>query len=194
MTAREESKLSKNEQTTFITELPIEPVKPSEHPQSEDEFLAIEQLQRLVSLIDQSDVSELEIKHGKKVRVRLRKTGFGEQVEYQATQVEELSPSAQGSDRAEQAHTTIMAPLVGVFHLRSQSKEGRPLQVGDTVQEGQPLGAIASLNVHSEVEAPVTGSIVDIFVGDCQPVEYGQPLVVIDSGRSTSAPARTSIQ
>lgn len=180
--------MSKNEQTTFITELPIEP---TEHSQSDDAFLAIEQLRHLVRLVEQSDVSELEIKHGKsEVRVRLRKAGFAEQVEFQATGEEEMSTSSQEADRAEQAHTTITAPLVGVFHFRSLSKEGRPLQIGDTVREGQPLGAIASLNVHSEVEAPVNGSIVEIFVDDSQPVEYGQPLVVIDSGHSTSAPAR----
>jgi biotin carboxyl carrier protein len=53
--------------------------------------------------------------------------------------------------------------------------------VGDRVKVGQTLGTIQSLNVLNEVESLVAGRIIEIFVQEGQPVEYGQPLMTIDS-------------
>jgi biotin carboxyl carrier protein len=53
--------------------------------------------------------------------------------------------------------------------------------VGDVVKVGQRVGTIQSLNVLNEVETQVAGRVVEIFVRDGQPVEYGQQLMTIDS-------------
>src|SRR5262249_55162837 len=75
----------------------------------------------------------------------------------------------------------VAAPLVGIFHFWAKPK-GTPLvSVGDSVKVGQRVGTIQSLNVLNEVETLVAGRVVEVLVQDGQPVEYGQPLMTIDS-------------
>ena len=75
---------------------------------------------------------------------------------------------------------TIGAPLVGIFRA-SMKPDGKPLvAVGDTVHEGQIVAAIEALNVLNEVEANYSGKVVEIKVADGQPVEYGQPLLIVE--------------
>jgi len=75
----------------------------------------------------------------------------------------------------------VVAPLVGVFHSWAKPKGKPVVVVGDHVKIGQMVGTIQSLNVISEVESPVAGRVAELLVLDGQPVEYGQPLVVIDT-------------
>jgi len=141
-----------------------------------EECITIEQLHHLVRLIDQSDVAELEVKHvATNARVMLRKATPLESV---AVQAEVATLPEEAPSLREQAHYTITAPLVGLFR-RSIAKASPLLIVGDNVKEGQHIGSIQSLNIPNEVEAPVTGRIIEILVEDNQPVEYGQPLLTL---------------
>ncbi len=65
----------------------------------------------------------------------------------------------------------IRSPKVGIFH----SAESAP-QAGDTVHLGQPLGVIESMKIHNEILSEVSGVIVEMFVENGSPVEYGQEL------------------
>jgi biotin carboxyl carrier protein len=76
---------------------------------------------------------------------------------------------------------TVVAPLVGIFHVWAKPKGSPLVAVGDVVKAGQRVGTIQSLNVLNEVETQVAGRVVEIFVRDGQPVEYGQQLMTIDS-------------
>jgi len=60
-------------------------------------------------------------------------------------------------------------------------RDDRRQAVGDRVKEGQLVGTIESLNVFNEVESPVAGRVVEIFVQEGQPVEYGQLLMTVAS-------------
>jgi len=75
----------------------------------------------------------------------------------------------------------VVATLVGIFHTWSRPKGNALVAVGDLVKIGQPVGTIQSLNVINEVESLVAGKVVEITVQDGQPVEYGQPLMIIDT-------------
>ena len=55
------------------------------------------------------------------------------------------------------------------------------IALGDRIRVGQLVGTIQSLNVLNEVESTIAGNVIEILAQDGQPVEYGQPLVVIDS-------------
>src|SRR5258708_10483876 len=74
----------------------------------------------------------------------------------------------------------VVAPFVGTFHVWAKPKGGTLVAVGDRVKAGQLVGTIQSLNVLNEVETSVAGRVVEIFVQDGQPVEYGQLLMTID--------------
>ncbi len=146
--------------------------------------ISIEQLQRLVRLLDGSDVSEIEVRRGGEgvqgTHLLLRKpkaleSGERMMIALPAEQKETTS------DAAKETRHTVTAPLVGIFHVWARPKGGSLVAIGDGVKVDQLVGTIQSLNVINEVEAHVAGRVVEIFVQDGQPVEYGQPLMIIDS-------------
>ena len=146
-------------------------------------LMSIEQLQRLVRLLDKSDVSELELKRpGEGTHLLLRKAtthiSNEHSLEQQYVPVPLNIPAATEPEKTEYK---VLAPLVGIFHTWAKPKGGTLVVVGDRVKAGQLVGTIESLNVLNEVESTVDGHVVEIFVQEGQPVEYGQVLMTIDS-------------
>jgi biotin carboxyl carrier protein len=154
-------------------------VEEREERQSADE-ISSEQLQHLVQLLDKSDVSEIEVKRvsaGMRLVLRKAKAAEGSNLQVVvplSVDVEEPAPTADTKH-------TITAPLVGVFHSWAKPRGAALVSVGDTVKAGQRVGTIQSLNVLNEVETSVGGLVVEILLEDGHPVEYGQPLMIIDS-------------
>ncbi|MFJ4843786.1 acetyl-CoA carboxylase biotin carboxyl carrier protein [Streptomyces sp. NPDC088733] len=74
----------------------------------------------------------------------------------------------------------ICAPTVGTFY-RAQEPGGAPyVRVGDLVAPGQPVGVLEVMKMLSTVESDVAGRVVEIVVGDAQPVEFDQPLIAVE--------------
>jgi acetyl-CoA carboxylase biotin carboxyl carrier protein len=158
---------------------------PSNVPQDDTtaNVISIEQLQRLVRLLDTSDVSELELKRaGEGTHLILRKAKAPESddlsVERQYVPAPMNVPAVEVADKTEHK---VLAHLVGTFHTWAKPKGGALVAVGDRVKAGQLVGTIESLNVLNEVETDVAGHVVEILVQEGQPVEYGQLLMTIDS-------------
>jgi acetyl-CoA carboxylase biotin carboxyl carrier protein len=154
-----------------------------------EERVSVKQLQHLVHLLDGSDVSEIEVKCADMgMRLVLRKAKVHPQAGvdgYQAlSALVTNSGSAVVTAPIEKKHT-VTASLVGIFHSWAKPKAPPLINVGDRVKVGQVVGTIQSLNVLNEVESLVAGRVVEIFVQDGQPVEYGQPLMAIDSSEES---------
>jgi biotin carboxyl carrier protein len=151
------------------------------------ERISTSQLQRLVRLLDESDVSEIEVKRPQEgMRLVLRKT---KAIQPAVSEYQVLASSLNGATSAVHeapptpvdVQHTVSAPLVGIFHSWAKPKGKPVVAIGDHVKVGQLVGTIQSLNVISEVESSVAGRVVELLVRDGQPVEYGQHLVVIDT-------------
>ncbi len=150
-----------------------------EEQQSADE-VSVEQLQRLVHLLDRSDVSEIEVKRvslGMRLVLRKARAAEGGNLPVALPLSVEVEEPASPRDTKH----TVAAPLVGIFHSWAKPRGAPLVSVGDSVKVGQRVGTIQSLNVLNEVETLVAGRIVEILVEDGHPVEYGQPLMTIDS-------------
>ena len=81
------------------------------------------------------------------------------------------------------AGITIEAPMVGTFY-RAPSPNAEPyVHEGDVVKEGQILCIIEAMKLMNEIESKVTGRVQKIFVENAQPVEFGQPLFLVESGK-----------
>lgn len=163
------------------------PVETSTASLSQDnttaDVISIEQLQHLVRLLDSSDISELELRRaGEGMRLVLRKAQAHESSErvIEGRFVPSTSSAAPAAEPKETEHK-VLAPTVGTFHVWAKPRGGALVAVGDRVKAGQLVGTIESLNVLNEVETAVAGHVVEIFVQDGQPVEYGQVLMTIDS-------------
>lgn len=97
-------------------------------------------------------------------------------------QTSESSPSIEASDSGSSTdnYVEIKSPMIGTFY-RSQNPESDPfLSVGDVVQAGQPVCIIEAMKLFNEIESEISGTVVKILVDDTTPVEYDQPLFLID--------------
>jgi len=149
--------------------------------------ISIEQLQHLVRLLDSSDVSELELKRAAEgIRLVLRKVKLPENSDqslgsqYVRPTTSNAADNVAPASSPKETEHKVVAPFVGTFHVWAKPKGGTLVAVGDRVKAGQLVGTIQSLNVLNEVETSVAGRVVEIFVQDGQPVEYGQLLMTID--------------
>ena len=147
------------------------------------DVISIEQLQHLVRLLDNSDVSELELRRaGEGTHLVLRKLKAPESTDHAIEgQFVAATVNVPPAEAPEETEHKVLAPLVGTFHTWVKPKGGALVAVGDRVKAGQLVGTIESLNVLNEVETAVAGHVLEIFVQEGQPVEYGQLLMTIDS-------------
>jgi acetyl-CoA carboxylase biotin carboxyl carrier protein len=150
--------------------------------------VSVAQLKHLVHLLDESDVSEVEVRRPQDgLRLVLRKVRTEQKQSTGELHVQTPSPNGasevehEASASAVDTKHIITAPLVGVFHTWAKPKGKPVVTVGEHVKVGQMVGTIQSLNVISEVESPFAGRVMEFFATDGQPVEYGQQLVIIDS-------------
>ena len=149
------------------------------------ERLNITQLQQLVQLLDQSSVSEIEVKRaqiGMHLVLRKKTVTVQESAvspEYQVISAPEMSQSAAPpvEERA-----VVPSPLVGIFHTWAKPKGKALIAVGDQIKVGQRVGTIQSLNVLNEVESTIAGRVVEMHGQDGAAGEYGQPLLVVATG------------
>lgn len=150
------------------------------------ERVSIEQLRRLVRMLDESDVSEISIERADEgMRLVMRKAqaqdgGIQGAAAYQWAEGSEEELLSSEIEAGETRHT-ITASLVGIFHSWAKPKGKSLVAVGDLVKIGQRVGTLQSLNVMNEIETTIAGRIVEILVEEGQAVEYGQQLMVIDS-------------
>ena len=159
---------------------PYEVEASSADEQNTTENISVEQLRRLVRLLDGSDVSEIEVKHAQSTHLVLRKARVSESSE-QTVMI--ASSATNAAKTVQETKLPVTSPLVGIFHVWARPRGGALVAVGDHVKAGQLVGTIQSLNVLNEVETAVAGQVIEIFVQDGQPVEYGQPLMIVDSSQ-----------
>ncbi len=154
-------------------------------------LISIEQLQRLVHLLDQSDVSELELRRleeGTSLVLRKMKLPEGSPgqpalpvgAQFIAPNNSPINPMHPEQARPAETKHYITAHLVGIFHTWARPRGGTLVAVGDHVKVGQLVATIESLNIINEVESPVAGRVAEILVQEGQPVEYGQHLMIIE--------------
>ena len=148
----------------------------------------IKELKELIDLLRDTEVTELEIeKAGVKVKIKKGRTvlpGVADQADgsipaaVERTQIPER-PELKESP-AGQKRVTVTSPIVGTF-FRSSSPEALPyVEMGDVVKKGQVLCIIEAMKLMNEIESEVDGKVVEILLENAQPVEYGQPLFMIE--------------
>jgi biotin carboxyl carrier protein len=81
--------------------------------------------------------------------------------------------------RADPHIRLVTAPTVGVFYHSEQPEQAALVEPGSHVERGSLIGVIEALQVRTEVESDVAGTVIQVIAADGQPVEYGQPLVEV---------------
>ena len=144
-------------------------------------------LRKLIDIFKESGVDELEYQESfwRGVRVRLGNNRPGN-VTYQAPAAAaspqvpaDAAPEPASEASAESGLHTILAPMVGTFYM-SPSPDAEPFATaGDRVAAGQTLCIIEAMKIMNEIECEVGGELVEVLVGNGEPVEYNQPVITI---------------
>lgn len=149
----------------------------------------LRKLKTLIDLVSESNVSELEITEADG-KVRIVKAGAAPVVMMQAApQAAPVAAAAAAPAAVEAAPVAapavetghiVTSPMVGTFYRASSPGAKSFAEVGDVVKEGQAVCIIEAMKIMNEIEADKDGTITKILVENGQPVEYGQPLFVIE--------------
>lgn len=142
----------------------------------------IRKIKKLMELVEQSGINELEVREGEE-SIRLSKAPAG--VVMASVAAPAAAPAAAAPVTAavpvaaQPAGHTLNAPMVGTFY-RAPSPDSAPfIEVGKTVSAGDVVCIIEAMKLMNQIEADKSGVVTAILVEDGQPVEFGQPLVMI---------------
>jgi acetyl-CoA carboxylase biotin carboxyl carrier protein len=150
----------------------------------------IRNIKKLVEIVQESDIAELEIKEGDDLIRITRYSAPPPQAMIASApiQMSAMSPAAvnvTSNDMTENAQPestghAVKSPMVGTFY-RSASPGSKPfVEIGKTVQVGDTLCIIEAMKILNQIESDKSGKITQILIENAEPVEYGQPLFIIE--------------
>ena len=148
----------------------------------------LRKLKKLIDLVEESGISELELTEGEE-SVRISRQGQVVQQPQQYTIPQQPTLAVQNqvpttisanTEEAQETGHALTSPMVGTFY-RSSSPEADPyVDVGSSVKKGDTLCIIEAMKLLNEIEADRDGIVKKIMVENAQPVEFGEPLFIIE--------------
>ena len=143
----------------------------------------IRKIKKLIEIIEESDIAELEIKEGEESIRISRYSAAPAAVAYAPAPVA-AAPAAAASAAvpAEEKITghVVKSPMVGTFYRSASPGTKVFTEVGQSVQVGDTLCIIEAMKILNQIESDKSGTITKILVENAEPVEYGQPLFIIE--------------
>lgn len=133
----------------------------------------------LIALLDEGNLTEIEYEVGD-VHVRLARNTITSPMAPVVTAIPAapVVPVAVSNDPADDPGA-LKSPMVGVVYLSPEPDRPRFVNVGDTVAEGQTVLLIEAMKTFNPIHATRSGKILSILVEDGQPVEFGEPLLIV---------------
>ena len=156
----------------------------------------LRKIKKLIDLLEESNLAELEIKEGEEI-VRLSRYPKNMTPTYAAAPAIAApvmqaiappvpaatsgAPAAPGAPEGRDlpAGTTVRSPMVGTFYISSNPDAPPYVTVGQKVQVGDTLGIIEAMKMFNQIDAEISGTVVAILAESGHPVEFDQPLFVI---------------
>ena len=151
----------------------------------------LRKLKKLIDLVEESGIAELELTEGEE-KVKICRHNENQQAPMQyIQQPQQIMPPAQPAPSAQDAKTDgvktpaasgkqITSPMVGTFY-RSSSPDAAPfVDIGTPIKKGDTLCIIEAMKILNEIESDQEGVIKQILIDNGQPVEFGEPLFIIE--------------
>ncbi|MEZ8231584.1 acetyl-CoA carboxylase biotin carboxyl carrier protein [Vibrio splendidus] len=147
----------------------------------------IRKIKKLIELVEESGISELEISEGEEsVRISRNSPVSAAPIQYAAAPAPVAAPVAAAPVAAEAAAPAVpaghqvLSPMVGTFY-GAPSPDAKPfVKVGQSVTAGETLCIVEAMKMMNQIEADKSGVVTAILVEDGQPVEFDQALVIIE--------------
>jgi acetyl-CoA carboxylase biotin carboxyl carrier protein len=165
-------------------------------PKSNIKFMDIKDIQNLIKFVSKAEVSEVKYKT-KDFEITIKTPLAGSEVAYAQPAVYHTAPQqvaapapvatqaaapAQNTEAAsdDSKYVTIKSPMIGTFYRKPSPDKDVFVNVGDEVSIGKTVCVIEAMKLFNQIESEVSGKIVKILVDDATPVEYDQPLFLVD--------------
>ena len=157
----------------------------------------IRKIKKLIELLEESGIAEIEIKEGEEA-LRISRMPTGTATGHQAPQLAHLAPLAAGAGGAAASASAalpaaesaapkpkpnehvITAPMVGTFYASPSPGAKAFVEIGDEIKVGQVLCIIEAMKMMNQIEADKAGRITSVMAQNGDPVEFGQPLFVVE--------------
>ena len=138
-------------------------------------------LRKLAEILTETGLTEIEYEAGDQ-RVRVARGGIATAAHHApaAHAPAAATPAAAPAGKPGDAPGTVKSPMVGTVYVASEPSKPPFVKVGDKVREGQTLLIIEAMKVMNSLPSPRAGTVTAVMVSDGQPVEYGEPLLVIE--------------
>ena len=154
----------------------------------------LKEIQNLIKFVAKSGASEVKLEMDD-IKITIKtgsdsETTIVQQVPVQAQMPQAVAPAAISAPVADAApaapteddskYITIKSPIIGTFYRKPSPDKPLFVEVGQTIAEGDVLCIIEAMKLFNEIESEVSGKIVKILVDDSSPVEFDQPLFLVD--------------
>jgi len=153
----------------------------------------LKEIQNLIKFVAKSGASEVKLEMGDiKITIRTGESKHGETIVQQvpmampvqqqvmAPQEVVAAPVAAPEVTEEDKYITIKSPIIGTFYRKPSPDKPVFANVGDTVSVGDTVCIIEAMKLFNEIESEISGKIVKVLVDDASPVEFDQPLFLVD--------------
>ena len=147
----------------------------------------------LADILNDTSLTEIEVERGE-LRIRVARELVAAPVMQYATAPAPVAhapvpapaaaPAAMPSDPATivaKKGEEVKSPMVGTVYLQASPEAPPFIAVGDKVKKGQTLLIVEAMKTMNPIQAPRDGVVVEVLVGDAQPVEFGEPLVLLEA-------------
>lgn len=160
--------------------------------------MELKDIQNLIKFVAKSGASEVKLEmEDVKITIRTGEGGKTETTYYQplpsiapvqqqapvappAEVAETPAPAAPAAAEEDSKYITIKSPIIGTFYRKPSPDKPVFVEVGDTVAIGDVLCVIEAMKLFNEIESEISGKIVKVLVDDSSPVEFDQPLFLVD--------------
>ncbi len=160
--------------------------------------MEFKQIQELIKIINKSNISELSVEEGEfKITIKQAQPSETQYVMQSAPMPMQMAapqtaPQATAGPSAAPAATpapaapasdnliTVKSPMIGTFYRSSAPDKPSFVNVGDDIKQGQVTCIIEAMKLFNEIESEVSGKIVKVLIDDASPVEYDQPLFLVE--------------
>jgi acetyl-CoA carboxylase biotin carboxyl carrier protein len=156
-------------------------------PDSGGMRIEAELVRQLAELLNQNELTEIEVEDGERRIVVKREVHVAAAAPVAAAPpppppaAAPAAFAAAGASAAPASHPgAVKSPMVGTVYLSSEPGSKPLVSPGDTVKEGDTLLIVEAMKVMNQIQAPRAGTVSAVLVVDAQPVEYDQPLVIIE--------------
>lgn len=148
-------------------------------------------VRELAGILSDSGLSEIEVEHGE-LRLRLARTLVAAAAPVHTHVVQAAAPAPVAATPAPAATApppaadaashpgAVPSPMVGTAYLSPEPGAPTFIKIGDTVSAGQTIMVVEAMKTFNPIPAPRAGKVIAILVDDAQPVEFGEPLAIIE--------------